>query len=87
MKCCGVNDFTDWYPVLGENTVPDRCCTENSQDCGRNSTELVWKTVRLTLLGSSHREGWKVENRGNARERNVTLGIQFLSFRDVTREL
>ncbi|XP_054683505.1 tetraspanin-9 isoform X3 [Grus americana] len=44
MKCCGVNDFTDWYPVLGENTVPDRCCTENSQDCGRNSTELVWKT-------------------------------------------
>ncbi|PKU33571.1 tetraspanihypothetical protein [Limosa lapponica baueri] len=49
MKCCGVNDFTDWYPVLGENTVPDRCCTENSQDCGRNSTELVWKTVRLTF--------------------------------------
>ncbi|KAM9390454.1 LOW QUALITY PROTEIN: tetraspanin-9 [Phaethornis superciliosus] len=44
MKCCGVNDFTDWYPVLGENTVPDRCCTENSQDCGRNSTELVWRT-------------------------------------------
>ncbi|XP_017685601.1 tetraspanin-9 isoform X3 [Pipra filicauda] len=44
MKCCGVNDFTDWYPVLGENVVPDRCCTENSQDCGRNSTELVWKT-------------------------------------------
>ncbi|XP_021249562.1 tetraspanin-9 isoform X3 [Numida meleagris] len=44
MKCCGVNDFTDWYPVLGENIVPDRCCTENSQDCGRNSTELVWKT-------------------------------------------
>ncbi|XP_065497119.1 tetraspanin-9 isoform X1 [Caloenas nicobarica] len=44
MKCCGVNDFTDWYPVLGENTVPDRCCMENSQDCGRNSTELVWKT-------------------------------------------
>nr|XP_005509833.2 tetraspanin-9 isoform X3 [Columba livia] len=44
MKCCGVNDFTDWYSVLGENTVPDRCCMENSQDCGRNSTELVWKT-------------------------------------------
>uniref|UniRef100_A0A669QGQ4 Tetraspanin-9 n=2 Tax=Phasianus colchicus TaxID=9054 RepID=A0A669QGQ4_PHACC len=44
MKCCGVNDFTDWYPVLGENIVPDRCCTENSQDCGWNSTELVWKT-------------------------------------------
>ncbi|KAL9867745.1 tetraspanin-9 isoform 2-T2 [Geothlypis trichas] len=44
MKCCGVNDYTDWYPVLGENIVPDRCCMENSQDCGRNSTESLWKT-------------------------------------------
>ncbi|XP_020857205.1 tetraspanin-9 isoform X1 [Phascolarctos cinereus] len=44
MRCCGVTDFTDWFPVLGENTVPDRCCMENSQDCGRNSTTLVWKT-------------------------------------------
>ncbi|KAI1242143.1 Tetraspanin-9, partial [Lamprotornis superbus] len=43
MKCCGVNDYTDWYPVLGENIVPDRCCRENSQDCGRNSTESLWK--------------------------------------------
>ncbi|NXG22693.1 TSN9 protein, partial [Grallaria varia] len=44
MKCCGVNDYTDWYPVLGEKIVPDRCCMENSQDCGRNSTDGVWKT-------------------------------------------
>lgn len=47
MRCCGVTDYSDWYPVLGENTVPDRCCMENSQGCGRNSTTLVWKTVRL----------------------------------------
>uniref|UniRef100_K7FI76 Tetraspanin n=1 Tax=Pelodiscus sinensis TaxID=13735 RepID=K7FI76_PELSI len=38
MECCGVTDYTDWFPVLGENTVPDRCSRENSQDCGRNST-------------------------------------------------
>nr|XP_060634057.1 tetraspanin-9 isoform X1 [Anolis sagrei ordinatus] len=46
MHCCGVTDYKDWYPVLGENIVPDRCCMENSQDCGRNSTNtsLVWKT-------------------------------------------
>ncbi|XP_015282027.1 PREDICTED: tetraspanin-9 isoform X2 [Gekko japonicus] len=45
MHCCGVTSYTDWYPVLGDNTVPDRCCMENSQDCGRNSTNtnLVWK--------------------------------------------
>uniref|UniRef100_A0A8C0J203 Tetraspanin n=1 Tax=Chelonoidis abingdonii TaxID=106734 RepID=A0A8C0J203_CHEAB len=44
MHCCGVTDYTDWFPVLGTNVVPDRCCMENSQDCGRNSTDLVWKT-------------------------------------------
>ncbi|KAL7976307.1 hypothetical protein Chor_002526 [Crotalus horridus] len=46
MRCCGVTDYRDWYPVLGDNVVPDRCCMENSQDCGRNSnnTSLVWKT-------------------------------------------
>lgn len=47
MRCCGVTDYTDWYPVLGENTVPDRCCMENSQGCGRNTTTLLWRTVSL----------------------------------------
>lgn len=47
MRCCGVTDYTDWYPVLGENTVPDRCCMENSQGCGRNTTTPLWRTVSL----------------------------------------
>lgn len=46
MRCCGVTDYTDWFPVLGENTVPDRCCMENSQGCGRNGTTPLWRTVR-----------------------------------------
>ncbi|XP_015985598.1 tetraspanin-9 isoform X1 [Rousettus aegyptiacus] len=44
MHCCGVTDYTDWYPVLGEDTVPDRCCMENSQGCGRNTTTPLWRT-------------------------------------------
>ncbi|MEJ1279950.1 tetraspanin 9 [Cricetulus griseus] len=44
MRCCGVTDYTDWYPVLGENIVPDRCCMENSQGCGRNTTTPLWRT-------------------------------------------
>ncbi|XP_077727576.1 tetraspanin-9 isoform X2 [Canis aureus] len=44
MRCCGVTDYTDWYPVLGENMVPDRCCMENSQGCGRNTTTPLWRT-------------------------------------------
>lgn len=44
MRCCGVTDYTDWYPVLGENMVPDRCCMENFQGCGRNTTTPLWRT-------------------------------------------
>ncbi|OWK03824.1 hypothetical protein Celaphus_00013871 [Cervus elaphus hippelaphus] len=44
MHCCGVTDYRDWFSVLGENTVPDRCCMENSQGCGQNNTTPVWKT-------------------------------------------
>ncbi|XP_053259898.1 tetraspanin-9 isoform X2 [Podarcis raffonei] len=61
MHCCGVTDYKDWYLVLGENTVPDRCCIENSEDCGRNSTNmnLVWKTgcyekVKMWFDGNKH---------------------------------
>lgn len=56
MRCCGVTDYTDWYPVLGENMVPDRCCMENSQGCGRNSTTPLWRTVR-TLPGEGRWPG------------------------------
>uniref|UniRef100_A0AC11BHI1 Tetraspanin 9 n=1 Tax=Ovis aries TaxID=9940 RepID=A0AC11BHI1_SHEEP len=44
MHCCGVTDYRDWFLVLGENTVPDRCCMENSQGCGQNNTTLLWRT-------------------------------------------
>lgn len=67
MRCCGVTDYTDWYPVLGENTVPDRCCMENSQGCGRNSTTPLWRTVRPEALpGSSSQEPvpWQEEPTG-----------------------
>lgn len=57
MHCCGVTDYRDWFSVLGENTVPDRCCMENSQGCGQNNTTPVWKTVRLGTPGAP---GWTV---------------------------
>ena len=57
MHCCGVTDYRDWFLVLGENTVPDRCCMENSQGCGQNNTTLVWRTVRLGTPGAP---GWTV---------------------------
>ncbi|KAG8142695.1 hypothetical protein E2320_005894 [Naja naja] len=73
MHCCGVTNYRDWYPVLGDNVVPDRCCMENSQDCGRNSnnTNLVWKTgcyekilgmaFSMTLFQQIHRTGKKYD--------------------------
>ncbi|RXN01810.1 Tetraspanin-9 [Acipenser ruthenus] len=42
-KCCGVTGYADWYEALKETAVPDRCCQEHYQDCGRNSTNLFWQ--------------------------------------------
>ncbi|XP_071361132.1 tetraspanin-9 isoform X1 [Trachinotus anak] len=41
-KCCGVIAFTDWHEALKEKVVPDRCCQEHYQNCGRNSTNMFW---------------------------------------------
>lgn len=53
-KCCGVIAYTDWHEALKETVVPDRCCQEHYQNCGRNSTNMFWnrvsslcKTVRI----------------------------------------
>ncbi|XP_041110285.1 tetraspanin-9 isoform X1 [Polyodon spathula] len=42
-KCCGVTGYADWYEALKDTVVPDRCCQEHYQDCGRNSTNLFWQ--------------------------------------------
>ncbi|XP_056906944.1 tetraspanin-9 isoform X3 [Takifugu flavidus] len=41
-KCCGVIASTDWYEALKEQVVPDRCCQEHYQNCGRNITNMFW---------------------------------------------
>uniref|UniRef100_A0A3B4XC30 Tetraspanin-9 n=1 Tax=Seriola lalandi dorsalis TaxID=1841481 RepID=A0A3B4XC30_SERLL len=41
-KCCGVISYTDWHEALKEKVVPDRCCQEHYQNCGRNSTNMFW---------------------------------------------
>ncbi|KAM9754736.1 tetraspanin-9 isoform 2-T4 [Menidia menidia] len=41
-KCCGVIAYTDWHEALKEQVVPDRCCQEHYQYCGRNSTNMFW---------------------------------------------
>uniref|UniRef100_W5NJK8 Tetraspanin n=1 Tax=Lepisosteus oculatus TaxID=7918 RepID=W5NJK8_LEPOC len=42
-KCCGVTSYTDWHEALQAPMVPDRCCQEHYQDCGRNSTNMFWQ--------------------------------------------
>ena len=44
-KCCGVVGYTDWHEALKEKVVPDRCCQEHYQECGRNSTNMFWTRV------------------------------------------
>ncbi|GAA6090721.1 tetraspanin-9 isoform X1 [Tachysurus ichikawai] len=63
-KCCGVTGFTDWHEALKEKVVPDRCCQEHYQDCGRNVTNEFWKRLlgmafSMTLFHQIHRTGKK----------------------------
>uniref|UniRef100_A0A3B4B726 Uncharacterized protein n=1 Tax=Periophthalmus magnuspinnatus TaxID=409849 RepID=A0A3B4B726_9GOBI len=48
-KCCGVIAYTDWHEALKEKVVPDRCCQEHYQNCGRNSTNMFWNRVSFVL--------------------------------------
>ncbi|KAI3366634.1 hypothetical protein L3Q82_009319 [Scortum barcoo] len=41
-RCCGVMNHNDWYAALHENVVPDPCCQQFYQDCGRNASNTFW---------------------------------------------
>lgn len=37
LKCCGVNSSADWRSFATDrNSVPDSCCFNVSNDCGKN---------------------------------------------------
>ncbi|XP_035381393.1 tetraspanin-9 isoform X2 [Electrophorus electricus] len=42
-QCCGVSGYTDWHEAFKEKVVPDRCCQEHYQECGRNATNEFWE--------------------------------------------
>lgn len=41
-RCCGVMSHNDWYAALHDNVVPDRCCQQFYQGCGRNASNVFW---------------------------------------------
>lgn len=41
--------YTDWHEALKEKVVPDRCCQEHYQNCGRNYTNMFWNRVSQQL--------------------------------------
>lgn len=45
--CCGVMSHNDWYAALHENVVPDRCCQQFYQGCGRNASNTFWTRVSV----------------------------------------
>uniref|UniRef100_A0A8C9RBN1 Tetraspanin n=1 Tax=Scleropages formosus TaxID=113540 RepID=A0A8C9RBN1_SCLFO len=57
-KCCGVTGYTDWHDALKEKVVPDRCCQEHYEECGRNVTNLFWTQGCYELV-----EGWLDDNK------------------------
>lgn len=59
-KCCGVTGYTDWHEALKEKVVPDRCCQEHYQECGRNSTNMFWTRVSDSSRGCRHSSDFRV---------------------------
>lgn len=41
-RCCGVVNYVDWHSALQEKVVPDHCCQEVYQGCGRNASNTFW---------------------------------------------
>ncbi|CAE1297233.1 unnamed protein product [Acanthosepion pharaonis] len=35
LKCCGVDNYEEWFSYLGNSSVPDSCCTLYAIDCGK----------------------------------------------------
>ncbi|XP_022111920.1 CD63 antigen-like [Acanthaster planci] len=43
LKCCGVNNYTDWYSYLGSGNVTDSCCKKEEPKCGiEPKKETIW---------------------------------------------
>ncbi|XP_059090715.1 CD63 antigen-like isoform X3 [Tigriopus californicus] len=64
LKCCGVKAFKDWeesawfdLPDRNDLTVPDSCCIEPSDDCGKNvETNISFNGCEGTILALAWHE-------------------------------
>jgi CD63 antigen len=50
-KCCGADNYTQWYDVFGEDRVPDSCCKTELRNCGLNpnTTDIYTEGCFLAL--------------------------------------
>ena len=59
-KCCGVEKYTDWEQVMGEENVPDSCCKVETEDCGIGFdieeiyTEGCLATLKIKILNNNN---------------------------------
>ena len=49
-KCCGVDDYREWFRYLGNVSLPDSCCIDYSVDCGQEA--ILIGNVYLTNCAS-----------------------------------
>jgi hypothetical protein len=53
VKCCGVEKYTDWIPVMEVHKVPDSCCKVETKGCGKVGffdTEKIYKEGCLAKI-------------------------------------
>ncbi|XP_059584192.1 tetraspanin-4 isoform X3 [Alligator mississippiensis] len=49
-RCCGVQNFTDWFEIQNATALPESCCLEHGTPC-HSPTATWWKEV-LGLISS-----------------------------------
>ncbi|MBN3271773.1 CD63 protein, partial [Polyodon spathula] len=52
--CCGSNNYTDWFNIRHNNSVPDSCCKTRAPGCGNNITRDIYQKVRPHMRTRTH---------------------------------
>lgn len=55
LKCCGVNNYTDWRnstQMADTDDVPDSCCIHKATNCGVNVRARDWTKANLTIYAN-----------------------------------
>ena len=61
LQCCGVNNYSDWFNIRAwptEQRVPDSCCKQPEEGCGRMEPRFWFEQVSVRFPPSASHSAW-----------------------------